>query len=116
MKKTKKKTKFSAGAKKKKTAKKKKKIKKKTKPTGGFPFDLKLTDTGLHWVLTEEANLGGHHKMKGTVQPEKALDMYRAVLFFMWGIPLDEPIDTDIEKSIKAAVKKIEKLKKAEEA
>ena len=96
-------------AKKKATAKRKKKIAKKFKYRGGSAFSLSINNNRLHDILREELNLFGITKMSGTASPFDAVDTYRAALFFMWGIPLDTPIDKEFKKKAQKAIRRLKK-------
>lgn len=104
-------TKTKKKVRKKRTAKKKttKKEKPKFKNRGGSKFTLSVNGNKQHDIILEEMQLGGSHKMSGTTDPCAARDLYRAVLFFMWGIPLDHPIGKDTEKEFKTILQRLKK-------
>jgi len=92
------------------TVKTKKKTKEpKFKNRGGSRFTLTINDNKLHDIILEECNLGGTHKMSGETKPQDLIDSYRAVLFFMWGIPLDTPLDKEFAKKAKKALARLKK-------
>jgi len=117
--------------KKKKTTKKKKKVTKKTKKKfvekwneaakanvppekkfknrGGSKFTLSVNGNKQHDIILDEMQLGGTHKMSGETDPFAARDLYRAVLFFMWGIPLDHPVDKKTDKEFKKILTRLKK-------
>ena len=98
-------------------AKKKKKKKAKAPTTantqfknrGGSKFTLKINDNKLHDILKEELNLFGTSEMAGITKPQNVIDTYRAVLYFMWGVPLDTPVDKDFVKKAKKAIARMKK-------
>jgi len=96
---------------KKKTTKKRasKKVLTKFKNRGGTKFTLTLNGRNLHDIILEECNLGGSQKITGETKPRDLLDTYRAVIFFMWGIPLDTPIDKEALVDFKRALKRLKK-------
>jgi len=96
-------------SKKKVTKKKAAKVVKKFKSTGGSRFSLSLNDNKLHDIIREECNLFGSSKMSGTTSPFEFVDTYRAALFFMWGIPLNTPLDKDFKKRADKALKRLKK-------
>ncbi len=93
----------------KKAKKTKKKVKKAFKNRGGSKFTLSVNGNKQHDIILEEMQLGGSHKMSGETDPFAVRDLYRAVLFFMWGIPLDHPVDKDTEKEFKKILKRLQK-------
>lgn len=97
---------------KKTTTKKKKtatKVVKKFKNRGGSQFTLSLNGNRQHDIILKEMQLGGIHKCQGETDPFMVRDLYRAVLFFMWKIPLDHPIDAATDKKFKQALSRLQK-------
>jgi len=94
----------------KKTAKKTAKVNPKGfKNRGGTGFTLKVNNNKVHDILREECNLFGTSEMSGTNDPFACIDTYRAVIFFMWGIPLDHPISKDAKKGFDKALRRLER-------
>ena len=82
----------------------------KFKNRGGGKFTLSLNDNALHDIIFEEmSGMGGSHKVKGEVQPQFIRDYYRAVLFFMWRIPLDKALDKKTEKQFTKILARLKK-------
>jgi hypothetical protein len=88
---------------------KKKKTTKKFKNRGGSVFNLSVNGGRQHDIILDEMQLGGIHKMSGETDPFDVRDLYRAVLFFMRGIPLDHPIDKKTDKEFKKILKRLQK-------
>lgn len=91
------------------TVKTKKKVKKVFKKRGGMRFSMTWNGNTNHDLILEELQVGGSGKLSGETSPFDLIDNYRAMLFFMWGIPLDAPIDKDFLKGAKKVLKKLQK-------
>ena len=76
---------------------------------GGSEFTLTVNGNKQHDIILEEMKLGGTHKMSGETDPFMVRDLYRAVLFFMWRIPLDHPIDKKTDKEFKKILTRLQK-------
>ena len=77
------------------------------KNRGGTKFTLALNGNKQHDIILEECELGGTHKIKGETKPRDLIDTYRAVVFFMWGIPLDTPVPEDFRENAERALKRM---------
>lgn len=79
------------------------------KNRGGSKFTLVINGNKQHDIILDEMQLGGRCKVSGETGPFAVRDLYRAVMFFMWGVPLDHPIKKDTDKDFKRLLKRLQK-------
>lgn len=75
----------------------------------GFKFTLTTNGNKVHPAFARNGvQFTGTMKVRGERPPHEARDFFRCVRYLMWGNPLDEPVDLDLEDRIWAAVQEIQ--------